>query len=194
MTDDSRNSPSSSDETVRLLHWPHAPTHRMGENGMFMVTAGTYRKAHHFRGEDRLDILQETLLRMACEFHWKLEAWAVFSNHYHFVAEAPARGNSGLSGMLGILHAETARRVNRLDGVKGRMVWHNYWETLLIYETSYLARLHYVHRNPVRHGLVPVAAQYRWCSAGWFERVGTPAQVRTVYSFPIDRINVPDEY
>ena len=40
---------------------------------------------------------------------------------------------------------------------------------------SYLARLNYVHQNPVKHGLVRVANQYRWCSAAWLEHgIGRP--------------------
>jgi hypothetical protein len=69
-----------------------------------------------------------------------------------------------------------------------------YWDPALTYEKSYLARLNYVHQNPVKHALVPVANQYRWCSAAWFERTATPAQVRTIYSFKIDRLSVHDEF
>jgi hypothetical protein len=36
-------------------------------------------------------------------------------------------------------------------------------------EKSWLARLNYVHQNAVKHGLVPIAHQYPWCSAPWFE-------------------------
>ena len=73
-------------------------------------------------------------------------------------------------------------------------MWHNYRDTHLTYERSYFARLHYVHKNPEKHGLVPEAKQHRWCSAAWFERESTAAQIKTVYSFPIDRLNVDDDY
>jgi putative transposase len=54
--------------------------------------------------------------------------------------------------------------------------------------------LNYVHQNAVKHKLVPVANQYRWCSAAWFERVASPAQVKTIYSIKIDRVNVEDDF
>jgi putative transposase len=41
---------------------------------------------------------------------------------------------------------------------------------------------------------VPVATQYRWCSAAWFERTATPAQVRTVYRFKTDKVSVLDNF
>jgi len=41
---------------------------------------------------------------------------------------------------------------------------------------------------------VPVANQYQYCSAAWFERTATPAQVNTIYSFKTDRINVHDDF
>jgi len=95
---------------------------------------------------------------------------------------------------LSLLHERTAKWVNKLDRAPGRKVWHNYRETRLTYEKSYLARLAYTHRNAVRHGLVPVANQYPWCSAGWFERVATPAQVKTIYSFGEERLRIPDDF
>jgi putative transposase len=176
------------------IPWPHAPTHLLSNSGNFMLTAGTYLKRHHFRGADRLRVLQRGLLTAARDFGWQLEAWAVFSNHYHFVGRSPAEGAGNLSSMLGRLHEETAKWVNDLDGTPGRKVWHNFYETELTFQKSYFARLNYVHQNAVRHALVPVGNQYTWCSAAWFERTATRAQVKTIYRFKIDRLNILDDY
>lgn len=176
--------------------WPHAPTHRLDERGVFMVTAGTYGKLHHFRGALRLGVLHRGLLTVARDFGWQLEAWAVFSNHYHFIGR-PAENETdaaSLRRMLRILHIRTAGWVNRLDATPGRKVWFNFRETRLTYEKSYLARLNYVHHNAVKHGLVAVARDYPWCSAGWFERTATDATVKTVYGFKTDRLSVDDEF
>jgi len=176
--------------------WPHAPLHQLSERGTYFVTAGTYLKAHHFRGRQRLAVLHRGLLNVARDFGWQLEAWAVFSNHYHFVAHSPPTGDdaTSLPCMLGFLHEQTAKWLNRLEDARGRQVWFNFRETRLTYEKSYLARLHYVHQNAVKHKLVAVANQYPWCSAAWFERTARPAQVKTIYGFNTDQLKIYDEY
>ncbi len=175
------------------LPWPHAPIHKLTEHGVYMITAGTFKKLPLFARPDRLDLLERKLLEIASQHAWQIEAWAVFANHCHFVARGcPA--SAALRGMISRLHAESARELNRLDLKEGRRVWFNFWDTKLTYEKSYLARLNYVHQNAVKHGLVSAAHQYRWCSAAWFERVTTPARVQTIYSFKTDRLEVPDDF
>jgi putative transposase len=178
------------------IPWPHAPTHQLSNRGTYFVTAGTYLKAHYFYAPQRLDVLHRGLLSVTRDFSWDLEAWAVFSNHYHFVAHSPRNSEdaSSLSQMLGLLHARTAGWINRLDGEPKRKVWHNFWDTKLTYEKSYLARLNYVHQNAVKHGLVPVANQYQWCSARWFEQIASPAMVRSIYRFKIDQLSIRDNF
>jgi len=176
--------------------WPHAPEHRLSVRGTYFVTASTYLHAHHFAGKSRLAVLHRGLLKVAGDFGWQLEAWAVFSNHYHFVGHSPQNTDTAenLSRMLGLLHEKTAKWVNQLDAIPARKVWHNYRETRLTYEKSYLARLNYTHQNPVKHGLVPVANLYPWGSARWFERTATPAQIKTIYKFKTSQIKVPDDF
>ncbi len=178
------------------MPWPHAPTHQLSNRGTFFITTGTYNKAHHFKGRQRLTVLQRGLLTVARDFGWRLEAWAVFSNHYHFIGHSPpeADDSTTLSQMLGVLHTKTASWVNALDGEPGRKVWYNFWDTRLTFQRSYLARLNYVHRNPVKHGLVLLASQYPWCSAAWFERTASPAQVKSLYRFGTDAVQVLDEF
>ena len=173
--------------------WPHAPVHRLSENAVYIVTAGTFHKERLFDTDAKLDLLERMLLFLSKQQGWQLEAWAVLANHYHFVA----RGNpqsTHLGQFLRQLHYDTARGLNQIDGQAGRRVWYNFWDTRLTHQYSYLARLNYVHRNAVKHGLAAVANQYPWCSAAWFERTASPAQVKTIYSFKTDKVKVYDEF
>jgi putative transposase len=113
-----------------MADWPHAPVHRLDAAGAYMVTAGTYQKAHRFRGPDRLKLLQDQLLSLALQYGWQLQAWAVFSNHYHFVALSPDN-RSSLRQMISHLHTTTAHELNRLDGCEGRKIWFQYWDAHL---------------------------------------------------------------
>jgi REP element-mobilizing transposase RayT len=101
--------------------WPHSPTHRLDSAGAYMVTAGTYRKQPLFGSAKRLTYLCETLLDLAPQHGWKLEAWAVFPNHYHFVATSQQKAAT-LAKFIGHLHTLTASEINRQDETPGRKV------------------------------------------------------------------------
>jgi putative transposase len=172
--------------------WPHAPLHRLRDAGVFIVTAATYNRAHHFHDAARLTSLTKTLLALAGKYDWELQAWAIFSNHYHFLGESGRPGT--LRRLVKHLHSVSAKEINLRDGTPGRAVWFQYWETLLTYQKSYLARLNYVNTNAVRHGLVQEPSAYPWCSAGWFQRTSSQAIQETLRRFPSDRVNVPDDF
>ena len=176
-----------------MVDWPHSPVHRLGDAGCMIVTAGTYQKEHFFRGAIRLSLLQDSLLEAADQYGWRPQAWAVFSNHHHFMA-MPSPEAKSLGILIKRLHAMTAIAVNKADRTPRRKVWFQYWDTRLTYEKSYLARLNYVMQNPVRHGLVTRAEDYPWCSASWFYRRADKSFAETVERLKIDRVNVFDEY
>jgi putative transposase len=117
-----------------------------------MVTCGTYLKRHHFQSSERLRLRCEALPRSAAKYGWNLQAWAVFSNHYHWVGLSP-RDPTMLRTFVSELHTETSTALNETDRTSGSQVWFHYWETRLTYQRSYLA-LSYVHRNAVHHRLV----------------------------------------
>ena len=171
--------------------WPHSPVHRLGETGAYMVTASTYRKTPLLHTPQRLTLVRDTLFALAEELAWELQAWAVMPNHYHFIAIS-SRDATTLRSLIRRLHSTTARAINAEDAAPGRRVWFQYWDTHLTFQKSYLARLKYVHCNPVHHRLVRSAERHPWCSAAWFAREADRAFLRTVMSFPIDRLSVID--
>ena len=186
-----------------MRDWPHSPVHRVYEAGTYMVTAGTYLKKPLFRGPERLRYLCEMLLELAEKYQWQLQAWAVFPNHYHFVGLSPepisekrqqAAALQTLAEFTKHLHSITAIQVNRWDQAAGRQTWFQYWDTQLTFQKSYLARLSYVHKNAVHHGLVGEPSLYPWCSAGWFQRRATAAFYKTVMGIKVDRVRVADDF
>ena len=176
----------------RILDWPHGPVHRLREGGMYIVTAGAYGKQALFHSTERLNYVTNALMILAEEYGWRLQAWAIFPNHYHFVG-ASEKANT-LRRLIQYLHSITAKHINMLDGKPGRKVWFQYWDTQVTYEKSYLARLNYVHTNAARHGLVREAERYPWCSASWFSRRAARPFYETVKRFPCHKVTVPDEF
>jgi putative transposase len=157
-----------------------------------MVTAGVYHKEALLHTPERRDVVLAELCACALEFGWQLQAWAVMLNHYHFVAQTAQP--SSLTRFLSKVHGNTARWLNREDQQPGRKVWFEFWDTQLTYESSWLARLKYVHTNPVHHGVTQVAEEYRWCSAAWFKNQAHTSLYATVDGFKTEHVSVRDDF
>lgn len=176
-----------------MRSWPHAPIHILNEKGTYIVTGATYNKEHFFKEPTHLNDLQETLLELADKYQWHLEAWAIFSNHYHFIAQSPDHPIT-LRKFINHFHSSTSRRLNEEQQLPNRKVWYQFWDTKITYQRSYLARLNYVMQNPVKHQLVNCPTLYPWCSAAWFKRNVTTARWKTVMAVKTDSVNIHDEF
>ena len=173
--------------------WPHSPPHRFFESGTYMITAGTYKKAHIFNAPEKRSFLTDKLFALSSEFETSLQAWAIMSNHYHFICssdESPEK----LKTLLYRLHKETALKINEMDNISGRKVWFQYWDRRIRNQRAYFARLKYVHENPVHHGIVPVAENYDWCSAAWFKLNAPSGFRRMIDTFKTDKLSVFDDF
>ena len=178
---------------ITYREWVHGPTHLFKPGAAYIVTAGSYQKLSYWNTPAKRNHFLEEFFRLAQQYQWSIEAWALMDNHYHFVAQAPDDSNT-LTSMIRDLHAKTALWLNQQDKCVGRKVWFQYWDTCLTYEKSYLARLNYVHNNAVKHGLVERAEEYPWCSMGWFVRQAKASFRRTVLSIKSDCINIEDDF
>jgi putative transposase len=175
--------------------WPHAPPHRLGAAGVYMVTARTSGGEPLLADDAMKDWFEGTLSQISEQLGWKLEAWAILSNHYHFIAQVGAgkKNAEGLSSGIRKLHSLATKELNRRDATPGRTrLWQNFRETHLTLQRGYLARLNYVHRNAVNHGIVSLATDYKWCSAREFKNAVTPAWLKTVASFQFTEIAAKD--
>jgi putative transposase len=188
--------PDDQTSQVGTRDWPHAPPHRLESAGVYFLTARTYAQIHHLHSPERRDWFQETLFGLAKDYGWKLEAWAILSNHYHLIGHSPLDlpdGAASLSLFVRHLHSVSARRFNLWDASPGRSpIWQNFRETNLTFQRSYLTRLNYVHQNAVHHGLVALGSQWKWCSAAAFKHAASPAWVKTIAGFRYNEVATAD--
>jgi putative transposase len=173
--------------------YPHNPPHYFVSNAMYMVTGAILHNQHLLIENNRKELVLQTLLERATQLGWDLQAWAILNNHYHFIAQAPESAIT-LRKLIQQLHSIAAIQINKWDQTPGKQVWFNYWDSCLTYEKSYLARLHYVHLNPVKHGLVDNAMNYPFCSYKWFVERGDETLKQQVFAQPIDRVKVLGDF
>ena len=145
------------------------------------------------KDDKRKSLVCEILFERATHWGWELDAWAVLENHYHFIARAPENALT-LETLIRQLHSKSAVELNKLDKTLGRKVWHNYWDTCLTHETSYYARLHYIHLNPVKHRLAENAEDYPFCSYRWFLEKADESFQDIVMNQPMDRVDIFDDF
>jgi putative transposase len=173
--------------------YPHNPPHYFVSNAMYIVTGSILYNKRLLTDNERKSLVMDILLERAAHWGWSLEAWAILENHYHFIGQSPEDALT-LSELLRQFHSKTTVMLNRLDKEAGRQVWHNYWDTCITHTTSYNARLHYVHLNPVKHKLVENAEDYPFCSYRWFLEKADSDFRGVVTNQPIDRVNIFDDF
>jgi REP element-mobilizing transposase RayT len=94
--------------------------------------------------------------------HYHLHAWVVMSNHVHTLI-SPGIDPSRL---IGSLKGTTARAANKLLGRTGEPFWQGECYDHWVRDENEFRRICvYIEENPVRAGLVPNAAEFRWSSA-----------------------------
>jgi len=175
-----------------MTDWPHAPPHRILEKGTYIVTAGTHNKQFFFKTTDSLNMLYDEMLSIGKWYNINFNAWALMANHYHIIVSVD--NTDSLKKSISSFHRNSSILLNKIDNTKGRKVWYNFWDTQITYQKSYYARLNYVNNNPVHHGIVEKAEEYKWCSEAYYKYNLDPAYAKTVKSFHYDNLNVFDEF
>ncbi len=171
----------------------HRPPHLFRPQSIYFVTGATLKKKPFLNTDTKKENLQIVLQQQAKRLDWDIQAWVIFDNHYHFVGKAPEEHKS-LKRLIRSVHSINAKYVNKQDGVSGRRIWYNYWDTCITNEGSYLARLHYVHVNPVKHGIVQNPEDYSYSSYSWFMNSFEADFCNSVMNLPINQLKIIDDF
>jgi len=125
-----------------------------------VLSRGNQRQAIYVEDEDRLLFL-ERLSEMAVRFEVECFAYVLMSNHYHLLLRTRRANLSKAMQWLGVAYSSRFNLKNHCSGhlFQGR------FKSMLVENDAYLLQLsYYIHRNPLRAGMVKRLAAYPWSS------------------------------
>ena len=102
------------------------------------------------------------LLIESCEM-WRINvaAYCLMTNHYHILLQTPEGNISRCMRHINSLYTQKYNRYHKLDG----QLFRGRYKSILVSDDSYLLQLvRYIHKNPVRAGMVKDFAKYEWSS------------------------------
>jgi putative transposase len=167
----------------------HSPPHLFMADWFYMLTGSIYKQQPLIKSSNRKKEFLESLHAASEIHHWLLVAWVVMDDHYHVILKSPQVSPDNLTKFVASYHKYTAHLWNNQDGLPGRKVWWNYWDTCIRSDEDYRNRLRYVFWNPVKHGMAGHPGEYPFCNYAdfleheWFEMGMAPAEVNDVPEF-----------
>ncbi len=172
----------------------HSPAHLFRPDAVYFITAGTLYRRPIMHNGPRKDMVKQGIDLLFDRHNWHLIAWVILDNHYHMLARAPESGAGALARWVNDLHKFTAGRWNKEDRTPGRQVWHEYWDRCITSESSFYARINYIHWNPVKHGYADHPRDYPHGS--YFAFFGHDERLRECWEhrYPWDRVSEPDDF
>lgn len=136
------------------------------EGGVYHVlNRGNYR-SDIFRSAKTKAAFLKCLDEACGKTGWRVHAWCLMSNHYHLAVETP---QANLVEGMRWLQGTFSTRFNRMRLERGHLFQGRY-KSLFVDPDGGLGPLcHYIHLNPVRARLRPVAdlPEWRWSSVSW---------------------------
>lgn len=131
-----------------------------------------------FSDNDRalfLSLLEELTERFTVEIH----AYVLMSNHYHLLVKTI---DANLSKAMQWFGTTYTRKFNIANHTGGHL-FQGRFKSLIVQNPAYLLRLScYIHRNPVRAGMVERLAGYPWSSYKFYAYKKKPAAWLTTQS------------
>ena len=94
-------------------------------------------------------------------FNMKIAAYCLMANHYHLLVQTP---DANLSRCMRHINGIYTQRYNARNGCDGTLFRGRY-KSIVVDADSYLLELvRYIHRNPLRAGIVAKLDDYEWSS------------------------------
>jgi len=159
--------------------------HRRYDTGhLHFITSSCYRR-RAFLTPKRCDLFLQILEQVRRRYHFIVVGYVVMPEHFHLLITEPERGTQ--STVMQVLKQRFARRILRSkcrNSGQGELwecdrvhVWQRrFYDFMALSEKKKIEKLRYIHRNPVKRGLVASPELWQWSSFRFYA-FGEPGPV-----------------
>ncbi len=138
-----------------------APRRGNTGSGTYFITASTFQKQQLLQSDRMAGLFLNVLLSYRSQEKYLLHEFALLPDHFHLLI-TPL---STLERTLQLIKGGFSFRAKRELGFKGEIWEKSFYDRRVRDWEEYSAFRQYIHRNPVKSGLVAVAEEYPYSSA-----------------------------
>lgn len=172
----------------------HRPIHFYSDKTCYFLTLKTINSKNYFNSSIRKKAISDIIQKAAEKFKTDIFAWVILDNHIHLLFLLLKGLN--LPRFVHNISANISRTINSLDGLKGRSIFHSYWDYCIRDEKDFFLHFNYIHHNPVKHGYVKSqyeCYEYKFCSyKQWADKKGLEWVSNCFETYPIRDFTVEE--
>jgi putative transposase len=149
-----------------------------GAGYLHFITTSCYQRRPLLNSPENRDLFLEVLERVRKRYHLIVVGYVVMPEHVHLLLSEPERGDPSMvmqavkqgfaRRFLRRFRSASAFRQGKIAGsavVAADHVWqHRFYDFVVFTEKKRVEKLRYMHRNPVKRGLVLEPQQWPWSS------------------------------
>ena len=148
-----------------------------GAGYFHFITTSCYQRRSMLGSRQNRNLFLQVLEQVRRRYHFVVVGYVVMPEHVHLLIGEPVRGNPSV--VMQAIKQGFARRLlrqlrSRADSRQGHLwsaaleaghVWQRrFYDFVVFSEKKRVEKLHYMHRNPVKRGLVLEPEQWEWSS------------------------------
>ena len=152
-----------------------------GAGYLHFITSSCYQRQPLLRSRCHRDLFLRVLEQVRRRYRFVLVGYVVMPEHIHLLLSEPERGNPSVvmqalkqgfaRRLLGRLRQrQSIRQASLWDAALGEgHIWQRRFYDFVVWsERKRVEKLRYMHRNPVKRGLVLASEQWRWSSYRYY--------------------------
>jgi putative transposase len=129
------------------------------EGSYHFITFSCYRRLPYLNNDAARIVFEEILERLRQRHQFYIFGYVLMPEHVHLLLSEPRR--HPLATTLNVLKAETSKL---LKGDRRQFWQTRYYDFNVLTHRKHVEKLKYIHRNPVKRGLVESPDDWQWSS------------------------------
>ena len=140
-------------------------------NAIYFITSVTHNRQPVFRNPVNIRIFFETLSIVQTHYPHDLQAYVLLPDHFHFLIKPEDRTISQIMQSFKRNVTLNVKKYHKLE-CKVTLWQHRFYDHVIRNHADYEKHFHYIHYNPVKHGLVDRPEDWEWSSYRYYIEKG----------------------
>jgi putative transposase len=155
----------------KIAAMPKGLERRYGEDDLHYITCSCYERRPFLGSPQRRDVFLDIFEQVRRRYRFIVVGYVVMPEHFHMLVSEPQKVN--LSVAMQVLKQRVSNKCLNRGRSKEKRELPPFWyprsyDFNVFTEKKKIEKLRYMHRNPVKRGLVESPEQWKWSSYRYY--------------------------